>query len=337
MTSQNLTSLERDYFLLRTSAGISVHGADYLSLRGAESLDFLNRLSTNDLRNLPPSRVRPTILTTEKGRMIDLAMVVRMEGLVLLLVSEGNGEPVKAWLEKYIIMEDITVTNVTPDYKRISIIGPEALSTMRGFLGADLSIPGDTVVPVAGGSDLFIYRNPEWPLEAYDLVGGAAQIGNAVDRMGDIAADEVSRARELLRVEMGVPEGGKEIDERVNPLEAGLVRFVSFTKGCYIGQEVIARLDTYKKVQRKLTGFLFPEGYQNDSPGSLFADEVEVGWTTTHAHSHQLGKQIALGYLKSDPEYKSVTFVQEETHQEVPVEVVQLPFVLPEPEHSPSA
>jgi folate-binding protein YgfZ len=335
MNLQTASSLEHAQSVLRTSAGSFENKAGFLTLKGSESIDLLNRLSTNDLKNLKESLVRPTILTSEKGRMIDLVLALNLGDRVLLIVGEGNEGPVMSWLEKYIIMEDITVTDVTSSYQRISIIGPQATSIASQFCHKDLSSPGESVFALGEAAGAFLYRNPEWPIEAYDIVGSPDEIVKAGGRLKEIGVFELnggeaaSGAIEPLRVELGVPRTGREIEERVNPLEAGLVRFVSFSKGCYIGQEVIARLDTYKKLQRRLRGFIFPEGYENETPGSLFVDGIESGWTTSHAHSFKAGKQIALGYLKLFPEPVAVTFVANGTEREVALSVVDLPFDFP--------
>src|SRR5260221_11782436 len=104
MSLQATSSLEREYNVLRTSAGFLDRRAGFLTLHGSESIDLLNRLSTNDLRNLGEFQVRPTILTSEKGRMIDLVLTLNLGDRILVIAGERNGGVVKSWLEKYIIM-----------------------------------------------------------------------------------------------------------------------------------------------------------------------------------------------------------------------------------------
>jgi tRNA-modifying protein YgfZ len=336
MRSIGSASRQEEYAMLRASAGFSARGAGFITLQGEESRDLLNRMSTNDLKELKPLELRPTILTTEKGRMIDLALVANPGDRLLLIVSEGNAARVKSWLEKYIIMEDIIVTDVTANYKRISIIGPKAPSIIVQVCGKDVSMLGESLHPLGDGSDLFLFRNPEWPVEAYDIVGNPDEIdrfATSLGRGGEAggnAYEVTPDAVDLLRVELGIPLGGKEIDDRVNPLEAGLTRFVSFTKGCYIGQEVIARVDTYKKLHRTLRGFIFPEGDEAGIPGKLLFDGFDAGWTTSHVFSTLVGRELALGYLKVFPQSGTVSFVGEGADQEIPLEVADLPFHIPD-------
>lgn len=327
------TSIESEYRLLRDSAGVSTRGAGFLALQGGESLDFLNRLSTNDLAKLPTGKVRPTILTTEKGRMIDLVLVLNAGDHIVLVVSEGNSAGVKGWLEKFLIMENISITDLTPFRKRISILGPEAPSIASHLAGTDVTASGDSFFRLPGAAELFLYRNPEWSVPVYDIVGEPGSIDPMNQGLRTAAGEKVAapgvgqEAIEVFRVETGIPLWGREITDQVNPLEAGLSRFVSFTKGCYIGQEVIARLDTYKKLQRNLRGFIFPEGYEDRTPGRILSGGAEVGWTTSHVLSLQAGRQVALGYLKVFPELDVVSFKPGPATGELSLQVVDLPFI----------
>ena len=312
-------------------------------LRGAESLDFLNRLSTHDLKELGQGRIRPTILTTDKARIIDLVLVLDRGDQIMLIVSEGNSATIMSWLEKYIIMEEISITDVTASYKSVSVLGPQAASIASHLAGTDVNALTGSISRLADGTDLFLYRNPLWTLPVYDIVGNPKAVDLLADRLqrpsgGDDGAPGVaSGVIDVLRVETGIPQSGKEITDQVNPLEAGLARYVSFTKGCYIGQEVIARIDTYRKLQRNLRGFVFPQGYTDRTPGKLLFDGTEVGWTTSHVLSHEMGKQIALGYLKVFPEMSTVGFRKAGSTSDLSLEVVDLPFVSAAPKSGAAA
>jgi aminomethyltransferase len=133
-------------------------------------------------------------------------------------------------------------------------------------------------------------------------------------------------ALEIHRIERGFPVYGKELTEDVNPLEAGLERFVSFTKGCYIGQEVIARLDTYKKLQKRLVGLLLDENAVVRQGARVTAQGNEVGWVTSAAQSPRLNRTIALAYVRSAWAVPNtgLDMATESGAQEA--QVVQLPF-----------
>ena len=320
-------SLERDYRTVRDFAGRIGLAAGFLKLKGAEALEFLNRLSTNDLRGLRERETRATILTTEKGRIIDAVLVVNQGPDLLLIVSQENSQTVKSWLEKFIIMENITVEDVTANLKRTSIIGSHAPS----IIGHLCPTPSE-VVSVQVGPGVFLYRDPLWTLPVYHLVGTPTAVDSLwnewaavhVEIAGISAVGE--GAIETLRIESGIPAHGKELTDEVNPLEAGLSRLVSFTKGCYIGQEVVARVDTYGKLRRILCGLVFPDVSRNLSVGRLFSSGTEVGWTTSHTYSYQMDKVIALGYLKGIPATGVIDFKPSDAETMIPLRVVELPF-----------
>ena len=137
-----------------------------------------------------------------------------------------------------------------------------------------------------------------------------------------------SETFDMIRIEQGIPFYGKEITDQVNPLEAGLNRFVSFTKGCYIGQEVIARLDTYAKLQKKLIGIIFdPLTKSVPSIGKILMEGKEVGFTSSHTWSMGLHKHIALGYVRTNMKSDNIEFRDELTGRSIPARLSQLPYI----------
>jgi folate-binding protein YgfZ len=131
---------------------------------------------------------------------------------------------------------------------------------------------------------------------------------------------------DVLRIEAGIPVYGRELREDYNPLEANLRKFVSFTKGCYIGQEVIVRLDTYNKLQRRLVGFIFDtRGGVERNARVLFNDE-EIGLVTSSAFSYGIQKTIGLGYVKLQYAVPGVNLKVISKGKEIFAEVINLPF-----------
>jgi folate-binding protein YgfZ len=351
MFPQNLTiksansedGAPREYRLLHESSGFVKRGGAFLELRGTEAIEFLHRLSTNDLRSLGPGKSRPTILTNEKGRMVDLLHVLRLSDKVLLILGGEAADRVKSWLDKYIIMEEITTHDVSRYYERVSILGPKAASVVAHLTQIDASGLGESVVPLTDHPQLLLYCNSEWPIPAYEVVGPPKDIATLPaylrdnSNVGLISGQVSAETLNVLRIESGVPAPGTEINEEANPLEAGLSRFVSFTKGCYIGQEVIARLDTYKKLQRRLKGIIFPKGIGVSQPGKLRYQGSDAGWTTSHAYSFTMGRDIALGYLKMIPDLTEVDFLDAGGGGTLHAEVVDLPFCKAFPEQGPGS
>lgn len=215
-----------------------------IRLSGRDGLDLLHRLSTNDLLSLKHGETALTVLTTEKGRIVDAIRVLRRGEDCLLLTSIGAEDLLLGWIEKYTITEDVELKIVTGETCMVSLLGPGALQTLEtvregssrpeGFAPGDV-IPGSAseihlVVPAAGGERLW----------SHFTSAGVVPIG--------------IHAREILRIMHGVPGRPGELNLDFTPYDVGLTEAISYTKGCYIGQEVIARIDTYQKARRSLIG-----------------------------------------------------------------------------------
>ena len=268
-----------------------------LKIRGKDALDLLNRLSSNKVIDLPLGEGASTVLTTNKGRIIDLLLVINMGDELLVITSPQTPAKVIEWLDLYTFGEDITVEDISPETALLSLTGPEAVD----ILGTDAS-----ALPLFGVGQISI-QDVQLPVMrtdvlgtiSYDLLTTASQaeeVWDALVQAGAVAVGE--EALEMIRVEQGVPRYGREMGEEFNPLEAGLDSSISYDKGCYIGQEVVLRLNTYKKVQKHLTGIAFEE----DKPEIATHLEVEgkdVGFLTSVVDSPLLGHALALGYVRS--------------------------------------
>lgn len=272
---------------------------------GADRLDLLHRLSTNATRDLAAGEETTTILTSDKGRVIEVVRVIALDDHILMLLSGGDTEQVRAWLEKYTIMDDFATSDATSGYVVAGVYGDHAKSLVAGVLDqrppdagkvargrfqeGEVMILRDLRLTGAGGFLLVIDATVADALLARLAEGGAREIGE--------------ETYETLRIEAGSPAIGRELTEAYNPLEAGLTQFISFTKGCYIGQEVIARLDSYDKVQRHLVGLSFPGSLEARNGGALdLVDAGEgkrVGAITSIAYSPSLGRTIALAYVRT--------------------------------------
>jgi folate-binding protein YgfZ len=227
--------------------------ASRISHTGADALELLHRLSTNDLISLSTGQSAMTVLTSERGRVIDvLNVAVVADGRLLLLSESADPNPAIEWIEKFTILEDAELSDVSQELVQFSLIGPAAGGVTAKVFGYSTN-PGEVMSvdsPVAGA----VLVGSEWDnLPRVDVVVPGAAAGtmwNLLMAAGARPAGEI--AFTAARVAHGLPVVGAELTEDANPLEAGLKRLISFTKGCYIGQEVVARLDTYDKLQRRL-------------------------------------------------------------------------------------
>lgn len=271
---------------------------------GADRLDLLHRLSTNATRDLAPGTETTTILTSDKGRVVEVVRVIALEDHVLMVLAGKGTEPVRAFLDKYTIMDDFATADATADYAVVGLYGDHAKTlaeTALGLMAPDAGAVAtaaleegsvmmlrDARLTGAGGFLLVLPAAIFRALEAKLMAAGASRIGEETFN--------------TLRVEAGIPAIGAELSELYNPLEAGLTQYISWTKGCYIGQEVIARLDTYDKVQRHLIGVDFGADVMPQGPELEVRDEAEgkkIGTMTSTAYSPALGRMIGLAYVRT--------------------------------------
>ena len=313
------TNAAAEYRAALETAAIFDHShAGRLRAEGDDALDLLNRLSTNRVDNLPPGHGSPTILTTDRGRILDLLTVVNAGPYALLLTGPGSPPAVIAWLDKYTIMEDLTLTDITADTAQFTLCGPAARQLIAAA-GLAYSSQLDELEPYAAltlefaGQQAMLIHHPLGDLSAWDLLIGdnsaAPVVWETLTAAGFVPMG--TDAWDALMVIKGIPRYGREFGDDFNPLEAGLIGAIDFAKGCYIGQEVIARLDTYQKVQKHLALLSFPANSQAAvgtestaaipiAVGAELTDgSRKVGQITSLAAQPENGELLALAYIRA--------------------------------------
>lgn len=279
-----------------------------LKVTGNDRATLLQRISTNDLRPLASGRFAPTVFVTPKGRILDRAIVLdRGESLLLLTGPQGRGR-LQEWIRKYTLASDVRVTDVTLETAAFALTGPSAGETLKAltgfgiggleagrFLGIAIEDVDAIVAPFdqLPGAWIVIAERP-------GIAGIYAGAAEAVEAAGGALLGEDET--EVLRVEAAIPWEGKELVEDWNPWEAGLEGSISLSKGCYTGQEVIARLNTYDKVQRRIVRLRFATGTPPAAPSPIFTargeDLLEVGALTSAVQSEPAGGVIGLGIVR---------------------------------------
>ena len=228
---------------------------------GADALDLLHRLSTNDLKRARTGQVVRTILTTEKGRMIDLVTIAVLEDGLLLFVSRGNEHHFQRWIEKFTITEDITLDGSRAGTTELAcLVGPRCAGERGCPCGTCRARGRDRRRPGRDARRL-TRRHRERPVGMGRLSAERERIRqrrssssktDAAMPASPSSAETTSNARASPRAR---PAFGSEISEAFTPHDAGLAEFISTTKGCYVGQEVLARMVTYQKARKGLIGF----------------------------------------------------------------------------------
>ena len=251
--------------------------------------------------DLPAGSGAHTVLTSNKGRIVDVIFVLRRADHLLLLTGDGNETTVAEWIDFYTIIEDTEVEDVTPVTSSVSLMGPGAAGLLASFAGPD-TLPAEN----EGAADVIIdgvhataIRRNMGAIPAFDLIASSEDTQPLQEAVTEAGACPAGRdALELARIGQGVPAFGSELSETYNPLEAGLQHMVSYTKGCYIGQEVIARLTTYDKVQKRLARLTWPQEAEVDAGAKLMLDGRQAGVVTSAIRDPRTGTGLGLGYVR---------------------------------------
>ena len=277
-----------------------------LSFAGEDALDLLNRLSTNELMHLEVDTGIPTVLTSNKGRIVDLLLVLRQADHLLVLTAPENGQKVADWIDFYTFAEDVAVSDVTEQTAMFSLAGPKTAPVLDKLTGQVVSGLGryESRAATIAGVKVLLIRTDFVRLPGYDLIVPAADGQRLWDQLlreceSAGLAPAGTEALEVVRVEQGMPRYGKELSEGYNPLEANLLEFVSFTKGCYIGQEVVTRLNTYQKVQRHLVELRWHSDSMPIPDAKLLLDGKQVGVVTSAVRTPLLERGTGLGYVRN--------------------------------------
>ena len=330
------SSLHEEYDALTGAVGLVDRSyVGRLELAGADALDLLNRLSTNKLEELTTGRGMGTVLTSVKGRIVDLLLVLMLDSHLLVITGPETRQKVAEWIDFYIFTEDVTVRDATPDTSMFSMIGPKTETLMDEIAGEGVSSMArhDMTTTSIGGVETIVVRKDLGGLTGFDLVVPSDQGERLWDYL--LARGSVSDIRpvgtdalEVVRVEHGVPGQGRELGEDYNPLEAGLLEHISFDKGCYVGQEVIARLDTYQKVSKHLVGLSWDSPKTPAPNASLLIDGRKSGVITSAVRSPRSSGGRGLGYVRKAAAEPGSTLKLDSEDADVEVRVETLPFRL---------
>jgi folate-binding protein YgfZ len=316
--SETATQIELDgqYRALREEAGFLPRDRAALSVKGPDAAEYLQGQLTNDIEALEPEQGCYAALLDRKGHLTSDMRVLHLEGGELWLDLEtGPAAGVLKHLRTYSIGRDVEIEDVTDRWAVISMIGPRS-GEISGFEGlgpehAQRSRPWDGTDVLAVASDIGI-----------DLIVNAADAAALEATLTAAGAPHVSaEAAEIVRVESGRPRFGREMGPDHMPAEAGIVeRAVSFEKGCYIGQEPVARLHYRGKPNRSLRGLRLSAPASHGDPLSL--GEREVGSVGTACISPAHGP-IALAIVRREATVGEQLAVGDGS---ATAEVVELPF-----------
>lgn len=229
-----------------------------LKLTGNDRLKLLHNQTTADFNRAQVGQVVNAVVVTSIARTVDYVTTLVTDDTVVLISSPERLDQLMNWFPRFIFFnDDVTVENMTGETALFTLIGPRSTDLLGDVVDGDLPDAGMHTSATIAGSEAVIARDSGLSIDGYTLLvpaDAAAEIFQTLEHAGTVYDLEPmgQEAWEQLRVQQGRPAADHEITEDHNPLEAGLWDAVSFNKGCYIGQEIIARLDTYDKVKQHL-------------------------------------------------------------------------------------
>ena len=323
---------------LRDSVGVlDLSFRSRLCLTGADRQKFLNGQATNNVKDLKVGEGCYAALVNAKGRMqSDLNLYV-LENEILLDIEPGYGAAVTQRLEKYIIADDVQVVDAAPHYGLLSVQGPKAIEVVRQL---DLGVEAPTKLMSfvsrqdSASGEIYLMKLARNGTGGFDLFVPAAALGAVAEKLVTAAKANGGRAcgwqaLETARIEAGVPRFGVDMDEGNLPPETGIEdRAISYTKGCYIGQEVIARIRTYGQVAKTLRGLRLADSIKvlPQKGDKLYRGDKEAGYVTSALASPTLKCNIALGYVRREHNQIGAELTWRTHAGESPARIVELPF-----------
>ncbi|MBW2712415.1 MAG: aminomethyltransferase family protein [Deltaproteobacteria bacterium] len=306
-----------------------------LAVEGSDRVRWLNGMVTNDVRNLAINSERAgchAMVLDRKGAIVADVTIWAKEDSLLLETDQAILGDLENHFRKFIIADDVQLISKTAELKRWSLEGPKSFELLAALLGEETTLTpwqgrdcsiADRKVSLLGFG--FSGENGvQFLLEATEEAPVMDALRQAAEPLQFIEGDE--KAREVLRVEAGRPALHTELMPKVFPQEARLEEAISTTKGCYIGQEITARLASRGHVNRLLVGLKLGESASLPANGTeLFVDGKNVGKVTSSTHSPHVGA-VALAMVRTEQTEPGQALQLGDGGSEV--QVVALPFVV---------
>ena len=270
-----------------------------IELSGGDRLRFLHNQTTNTFTQRQPGEGCNTVFVTSTARTIDLATVYVTDDSLIMLTSPGQDQRLLDWMDRYIFPADqVALKNLTGEFALFSLMGPDSLAVLAKSgidVQPDLPLAHHSVVDLKGTA-LRVAQGSGLNLPGYTLLVpavAAVQVWQALAAAGAALAGDA--LWQQLRIMQGYPVPGAELTDDYNPLEAGLWQTISFDKGCYIGQETIARLNTYQGVKQQLWGIELTAPVAVGTPITVGDDKVGLLTSVVATATGARG----LGYIRT--------------------------------------
>jgi folate-binding protein YgfZ len=298
----NYGDVEAEYRAVLNSAGLIDRSAmGKLKVTGSDRVRFLHGMLTNTVEALVPGQGNHTVTTTPQGHTLTDLNLYCLDDAFLLETEPGIQQKLMSVLDKFLIADDVALEDVSEQFAIIGVQGPNAKQVIGDSFG---QLPGELLpfesvtIDFESVSLLVICHSftGEQGYEVWVTREAASTVWPALEDSGAIPVG--LEAIEILRVEAGIPKYGLDIDERVMPQEAGIPSAVDFAKGCFIGQEALAKMQNLGKPRRYLCGLSSEGDTPLEANIRLSVDGKQVGWTTSSVVSIHNGRISGMASIR---------------------------------------
>ncbi len=296
---------------LRTRAGIlNLSARGRICLLGGDRHRFLNGQTTNNIIELAEGTGCYTLMTNRKGIIQGDAAVYQLPEEILLDLEPSGAAPLAERLQQFIVADDVEIVDAAPHFGLLSIQGPVAgtlLEVLEIAGGQEPQKPHDIVsktIPRFG--EFYVAKHPRTGTAGYDIFIRRESLEELQKRLLDRARSLGGGlcgwdSLETLRIEAGIPRYPIDMTPSILAPELGReAQTISYAKGCYLGQEVINRIRSIGRLNRRLAGIVFGAGDLSGAKGSLFDAQKAVGFLTSTTYSHTLKRSIGLAFIRRD-------------------------------------
>ncbi len=321
-----------EYRALREAVGLidrSMLGK--VTVTGRDRQAFLQGMLSNDVKSLTAGQGTAAAFLDAHGKVVALLAVYVLEDRLLLELPPSLTEKTLQALDKFLISEKASFEAADDAFAILAVQGPGSRALLETLAGRQLDLaPYHHAEAQIAGAPVRVISRAEGGVPGFHCWAAAAHGASLWQLLVTAGARPVgAEALNVLRVEAGVPWYGHDVDESVILPETRLEQLVSYTKGCYIGQEVVARVKYRGHVNRALSGLVLEGDRVPAINDPVVADGKEVGRITSAVRSLALGKPIALGYVRREYFAPGSVVGVQDGGATIPARVAELPFVRP--------
>jgi glycine cleavage system T protein (aminomethyltransferase) len=304
---ESFTNPVEENLAVRNNVGVmDLSNRGYLKIGGPDRASFLQGIVTNDVGNIKPGKGLNAAILTIKGRVIADFIISAFEDYFILETEASIAEKLQATLSRYKVREKITIAQ-QQDIGSIGVQGPNSPSILTSSIEVTmLDLENYEHTQLQWGQDLVSIRKQSVTGETgYILMLSQEALPRVWEKLLKAGTESSLKpigyeATESLRVEAGLPRYGLDLTEENIPLEIENEDMVSFTKGCYVGQEVVARLKFLGQANKHLKGLLITDTSIPAANSPITVEEKEIGRVTSSAYSPTLKQPIAMAYLRRE-------------------------------------